>query len=159
MIHNLLAGKPLPLYGDGKNVRDWLYVDDHCTAIDMILEKGQVGEIYNIGGGNEWKNIDLINLLISKIRELLPTNETSRHIDEKVIQFVEDRKGHDRRYAIDSSKIQRELGWQPTVPFKEGLVKTIQWYMNQGLPLSTCKQTALESGVDEYVAGHRNTNL
>jgi dTDP-glucose 4,6-dehydratase len=118
MIVNALHDKPLPVYGDGLNVRDWLYVEDHCAAIDAVLQRGVVGEVYNIGGNNEWKNIDIIRLLLAKLGK-----------PESLIQFVKDRPGHDRRYAIDASKITRELGWSPSLTFDIGLGRTIDWYL------------------------------
>ena len=125
-INNILQKKPLPIYGKGENVRDWLYVIDHANAIDTIFHKGKVGETYNIGGHNEWKNIDLIKLLCALMDEKLG-NE--RNTSEKLITFVTDRAGHDLRYAIDSSKLQKELNWVPSVTFEEGLSKTIDWYL------------------------------
>jgi len=119
MIANALENKQLPIYGDGLNIRDWLYVRDHCTAIDLVLMKGKVGEVYNIGGENEWKNIDIVRLLLKIIEK-----------SDSLITFVKDRLGHDRRYAIDASKIMNELGWKPIVTFEEGLAKTIKWYMH-----------------------------
>jgi dTDP-glucose 4,6-dehydratase len=126
MIRNAIAGKPLPVYGKGENVRDWLWVQDHCTAIETILLKGKVGETYNIGGHNEWKNLDVVNLLCRLIDEKLsrPEGTTAQQIT-----FVADRMGHDMRYAIDSSKLQRELGWTPSLQFEEGLSRTIEWYL------------------------------
>jgi len=118
MIVNALHDKPLPVYGDGLNVRDWLYVEDHCAAIDVVLQRGVVGEVYNIGGNNEWKNIDIVRLLLAKLGK-----------PESLIQFVKDRPGHDRRYAIDASKITRELGWSPSLTFDVGLGRTIDWYL------------------------------
>lgn len=118
MIANALGNKPLPVYGDGQNVRDWLYVDDHCRAIDRVLHSGTIGEVYNIGGNNERKNIDLVKLLLKKLGK-----------PESLIAYVKDRPGHDRRYAIDASKIGRELGWHPTVSFEEGLGVTVEWYL------------------------------
>lgn len=117
-ISNLLNGKQVPVYGDGMNVRDWLYVYDHCAAIDTVLHKGRVGEVYNIGGNNEKANIEITKLLIKELGK-----------DESSIKYVEDRLGHDRRYAIDSSKIQKELGWSPSVTFEEGIKLTIDWYL------------------------------
>ena len=117
-ISNLLNGKQVPVYGDGMNVRDWLYVYDHCAAIDTVLHKGRVGEVYNIGGNNEKANIEITKLLIKELGK-----------DESSIKYVEDRLGHDRRYAIDSSKIQTELGWSPSVTFEEGIKLTIDWYL------------------------------
>lgn len=119
MIINALHDKPLPVYGDGLNVRDWLYVEDHCRAIDLILHKGTVGEVYNVGGHNEMKNIDIVKLICRTLGK-----------PESLIQFVTDRKGHDRRYAIDPMKIRCELGWLPETKFADGIQKTIQWYVN-----------------------------
>ena len=118
MIANALADKPLPVYGEGLNVRDWLYVEDHCRAIDRILQHGALGEVYNIGGHNEMKNIDIVKLICERLEK-----------PESLITFVEDRKGHDLRYAIDPAKIHRELGWLPETPFREGIKKTIDWYL------------------------------
>jgi dTDP-glucose 4,6-dehydratase len=126
MIHNIKNEKPLPVYGKGLNVRDWLYVEDHAAAIDLIYHKGKRGETYNIGGNNEWRNIDLVKLLCNIMdRKLDRVPGTS----EKLITFVTDRAGHDLRYAIDSSKLQRELGWKPSLRFEEGLEKTVEWYL------------------------------
>ncbi len=125
-INNILQGKELPIYGKGENVRDWLYVEDHAHAIDTILHDGKVGETYNIGGHNEWTNIDLIRLLCDQLDEKL-SNEIGA--SQKLITFVKDRAGHDLRYAIDASKIDNELGWKPSVTFEEGLSKTIDWYL------------------------------
>lgn len=126
MINNIVNEKPLPVYGKGDNIRDWLYVIDHAMAIDLILNNGIIGETYNIGGINEWKNLDLIHLLCSIMDKKLSRNEGD---SEKLIQFVKDRPGHDMRYAIDTSKISSELGWSPTVTFEEGLEKTVDWYL------------------------------
>jgi dTDP-glucose 4,6-dehydratase len=125
-INNARHFKPLPVYGKGENVRDWLYVEDHARAIDLIFHKGQNGETYNIGGNNEWKNIDLILLLCKLMNEKL---SRAPGTSEKLITYVKDRAGHDLRYAIDSSKLQADLGWQPSVTFEEGLSKTIDWYL------------------------------
>lgn len=119
MIINALHDKPLPVYGDGQNVRDWLYVEDHCRAIDLILQKGRAGEVYNVGGHNEMKNLDIVKLICKELGK-----------PESLIHFVRDRKGHDRRYAIDPAKIHRELGWLPETKFADGLKKTIHWYLN-----------------------------
>lgn len=127
MIHNILKGRPLPVYGKGENVRDWLYVEDHAAAIDVILHKGKPGEVYNIGGNNEWKNIDLIRLLCRVMDRKMKLPEGSA---EQLITYVTDRPGHDLRYAIDSSRLQRELGWSPSVDFPTGLEKTVDWYFN-----------------------------
>ena len=126
MIHNIQKGIDLPVYGEGTNIRDWLYVEDHAEAIDVIYHKGKVGETYNIGGGNEWKNIDLVRtlcrLMDDKMGRLLGSSE-------ELIRFVKDRAGHDHRYAIDFSKLTNELGWTPATDFKSGLAKTIDWYL------------------------------
>ena len=123
MITNALAGKPLPVYGDGRNVRDWLYVLDHCEAVRVVLERGRPGETYNIGGGAEIANIDLVKKLCALLDKLRP----GRYAD--LITFVQDRPGHDRRYAMNSSKIERELGWRPRESFDSGLEKTVRWYV------------------------------
>lgn len=126
MILNMLDGKALPVYGDGKNIRDWLFVEDHNRAIYLILKHGKTGEKYNIGGENEWENIKLLHTLIKMVSE--KTGRDAKEI-EKTINFVRDRPGHDRRYAIDCSKIKRELGWRQSVSFEEGLERTVDWYM------------------------------
>jgi dTDP-glucose 4,6-dehydratase len=128
MCINILLGKPLPVYGDGQNIRDWLYVEDHCRALDTVIHKGQPGETYNIGGNNEVKNLDLVKLLCELMDELatdIPVKPSSQ-----LITFVKDRLGHDRRYAIDASKISTELGWTPQVTVEEGLRKTVRWYLD-----------------------------
>lgn len=126
-INNIRNGKPLPVYGNGENVRDWLYVEDHARAIDLIFHKGSVASTYNIGGFNEWKNIDIVKILIRTVDRMLGKPEgTSDHL----ITFVEDRKGHDMRYAIDSSLLQKELGWEPSLQFEEGIEKTVKWYLD-----------------------------
>jgi len=127
MISNALQGKPLPVYGDGKQVRDWLYVQDHCRAIITALEKGNIGECYNIGGNNQRANIDVVNTLCSLLDELVPDSPHRPHA--KLITYVQDRPGHDRRYAIDARKIQRELNWFPQESFETGFRKTIEWYL------------------------------
>lgn len=125
-IHNIVNQKPLPVYGDGKYTRDWLYVIDHAIAIDLVFHKGKLGETYNIGGFNEWQNIQLIKVLCAQMDEKLGREKGE---SEKLITYVTDRPGHDRRYAIDASKINSELGWKPTVTFEEGLSETIDWYL------------------------------
>lgn len=127
IIHNIIHQKPLPVYGKGENVRDWLYVEDHARAIDDVFHKGKIGETYNIGGFNEWKNIDVVKLLCNILDRKLNHAEGE---SEKLIQFVTDRAGHDLRYAIDSTKITNELGWKPSLQFEEGLEKTVEWYLN-----------------------------
>jgi len=126
MINNALNHKPLPVYGDGKQIRDWLYVDDHCRAIDMVFDNGQSGEVYNIGGHNERENIYIVKKIIEILREKTGDGE----INESLIKHVTDRLGHDRRYAIDPSKITRELGWEPSIMFDAGIELTIDWYLN-----------------------------
>ena len=125
-INNIRHRKPLPVYGKGENIRDWLYVEDHARAIDTIFHKGRVAETYNIGGFNEWKNIDIIKVLINTVDRLLGRAEGE---DLGLITYVTDRPGHDARYAIDSSKLQRELGWEPSLQFEEGIEKTVKWYL------------------------------
>jgi dTDP-glucose 4,6-dehydratase len=126
-INNIRNSKPLPVYGKGENVRDWLYVIDHARAIDLVYHKGKVGETYNIGGFNEWKNIDLIKVLCKVMDEKLGREPGT---SEKLITYVQDRAGHDMRYAIDATKIMKELGWEPSLQFEEGIAKTIDWYLN-----------------------------
>ncbi|HKM20980.1 MAG TPA: dTDP-glucose 4,6-dehydratase [Lachnospiraceae bacterium] len=129
MINNTLQGKPLPVYGDGKNVRDWLYVADHAKAIDMVQEKGRLGETYNIGGHNEKQNIEIIHIIIDTIREMLPDSDPRKaHVTTDLITYVEDRKGHDRRYAIAPDKIKAEIGWEPETMFAEGIRLTVKWF-------------------------------
>lgn len=152
IIKNILEGKNLPVYGDGSNVRDWLYVEDHCKAIDRVLQKGKIGEVYNIGGHNERKNIDIVKLTIATVKRLLDENDVYKAalkkkgndiswINEDLITYVKDRLGHDQRYAIDSTKITEELGWTPETKFEEGIVKTIRWYLEN------------QSWVDEVTSG------
>ena len=119
MIANALNDKPLPVYGKGENVRDWLYVEDHCKAIDLIIHKGTVGEVYNIGGHNEMRNIDIVKTIVHELGK-----------SEELITYVTDRAGHDLRYAIDHTKIHNELGWLPETKFEQGIKKTIQWYLD-----------------------------
>ena len=126
-INNIIHNKPLPVYGDGNYTRDWLYVIDHALAIDLIFHKGKQGDTYNIGGFNEYKNLDLVKLLCEQMDEKLGRAKGS---SEKLITFVKDRPGHDLRYAIDATKLNKELGWSPTVTFEEGLSKTIDWYLS-----------------------------
>ena len=147
IIRNILAGQQLPVYGDGSNVRDWLYVDDHCKAIDIVLHKGRLGEVYNIGGHNERKNIEIVKLVIKTIHDIMEKEPKYRDvlkkkeiaadgsidiswINDNLISFVKDRQGHDQRYAIDPAKISNELGWLPETTFDKGIVKTIYWYLD-----------------------------
>lgn len=125
-INNIRHGRPLPVYGKGENVRDWLYVEDHARAIDLIFHKGRIAETYNIGGFNEWKNIDLIKVIVRTVDRLLGNPEGE---SEKLITYVTDRAGHDLRYAIDSRKLKNELGWEPSLQFEEGIEKTVRWYL------------------------------
>lgn len=140
IIKNILEGQKLPVYGDGTNVRDWLYVEDHCKAIDLVLQRGKIGEVYNIGGHNEKQNIEIVRLTIQTIYRLLKEhpeymkalkadNNIDGWMDESLITYVKDRLGHDQRYAIDPAKITAELGWYPETKFEEGIVKTIRWYL------------------------------
>jgi dTDP-glucose 4,6-dehydratase len=126
-INNIRHNKPLPVYGKGENIRDWLYVEDHARAIDLIFHQGRVGETYNIGGLNEWKNIDLVRVLIKTVDRLLERKEGT---SEKLITYVTDRAGHDLRYAIDASKLSNELGWKPSLQFEEGIDHTVRWYLD-----------------------------
>ena len=125
-INNIRHGRPLPVYGKGENVRDWLYVEDHARAIDLIFHNGRIAETYNIGGFNEWKNIDLIKVIVRTVDRLLGNPEGE---SEKLITYVTDRAGHDLRYAIDSRKLKNELGWEPSLQFEEGIEKTVRWYL------------------------------
>ena len=126
-INNIRHRRPLPVYGAGENVRDWLYVEDHARAIDLVFHKGKAGETYNIGGCNEWKNIDLIKILVRTVDRLLGRAEDE---DMNLITYVTDRPGHDARYAIDSSRIRKELGWEPSLQFEEGIGRTVRWYLD-----------------------------
>jgi dTDP-glucose 4,6-dehydratase len=128
MILNAMQGKPLPVYGDGQNVRDWLFVTDHCSAIRAVLAKGAPGEVYNVGGNCERTNLDVVRTICRTLDDFLPKSPHRPH--EKLITFVTDRPGHDRRYAIDTAKIKREIGWQPAVTFEEGLRQTVRWYLD-----------------------------
>ncbi|KOA21340.1 dTDP-glucose 4,6-dehydratase [Clostridium homopropionicum DSM 5847] len=127
IINNCLNNKELPVYGDGLNIRDWLYVEDHCEAIDLVVQKGRIGEVYNIGGHNERTNIHIVKTIIDYIKENIDDI-----ITYDLIKHVEDRKGHDRRYGIDPTKIKKELGWEPKTTFEEGIIKTIKWYLENG---------------------------
>ena len=126
-INNIVNNKPLPVYGKGENVRDWLFVNDHARAIDVIFHDGKIGDTYNIGGFNEWKNIDLIKVMIKTVDRLLGRKEGT---SEKLITYVTDRAGHDYRYAVDSTKLKNTLDWEPSLQFEEGIEKTVQWYLD-----------------------------
>lgn len=145
VVVNALAGKPLPIYGDGKNVRDWLYVGDHCGAIRAVLEKGRVGETYNVGGWNEMSNIDVVRTICQLLDELVPDSDGPF---ERLISFVKDRPGHDRRYAIDARKIESELGWRPSETFATGIRKTIKWYLEHKQWVSHVQSGAYREWID-----------
>ena len=149
-INNIRHRKPLPVYGKGENIRDWLYVEDHARAIDTIFHKGRVAETYNIGGFNEWKNIDIIKVLINTVDRLLGRSEGE---DLGLITYVTDRPGHDARYAIDSSKLQRELGWEPSLQFEEGIEKTVKWYLEHQEWLDNITSGEYEKYYESMYAG------
>ncbi len=149
-INNIKNNKPVPVYGKGENIRDWLYVEDHASAIDLIFHRGKPGETYNIGGNNEWKNIDLIRLLCRIMDKKLGRPEGT---SEKLITFVKDRPGHDLRYAIDSSKLQRELGWSPIPDFSTGLEKTVDWYLTNTKWLERVLSGDYEKYYDQMYSG------
>lgn len=151
MILNARSGKPLPVYGDGKNVRDWLYVGDHCGAIRTVLGHGTPGETYNVGGRNEKANIEVVETICSILDELCPSDPVVPH--RKLITYVKDRPGHDRRYAIDSSKIERDLGWKPRETFETGLRKTVEWYLNN----SKWTQDVTSGSYRQWIATHYST--
>ena len=149
-INNIRHRKPLPVYGKGENIRDWLYVEDHARAIDTIFHEGRVAETYNIGGFNEWKNIDIIKVLINTVDRLLGRAEGE---DLGLITYVTDRPGHDARYAIDSSKLQRELGWEPSLQFEEGIEKTVRWYLEHQEWLDNITSGEYEKYYESMYAG------
>ena len=149
-INNIRHRKPLPVYGKGENVRDWLYVVDHARAIDLIFHKGKIAETYNIGGFNEWKNIDIIKTIIKTVDRLLGRPEGA---DLDLITYVTDRAGHDMRYAIDSTKLQRELGWEPSLQFEEGIEKTVQWYLDNQDWLDNITSGEYEKYYDDMYKG------
>lgn len=148
-IHNIKNNKPLPVYGKGENVRDWLYVLDHARAIDVVFHRGKTGETYNIGGFNEWKNIDIVKLLCAKMDEKLGRAAST---SEKLITYVTDRAGHDLRYAIDATKIQQELGWEPSLQFDEGISLTIDWYLDNQDWLENVTSGAYQAYYSEHYA-------
>jgi dTDP-glucose 4,6-dehydratase len=149
LIVNALAGKPLPIYGDGRQIRDWLYVKDHCSAIRRVLEVGKVGEVYNIGGWNEKPNIDIVHTVCGILNELRPLPVDQGLTYQSLITYVADRPGHDRRYAIDASKIERELGWKPAETFETGIHKTIQWYLENQHWVANVQSSAYREWVDK----------
>jgi len=148
MIVNALAGKPLPVYGDGQQIRDWLYVRDHCSAIRRVLEAGQVGEIYNVGGWNEMPNLDIVHTVCALLDELRP--RADRKLYKEQISFVADRPGHDRRYAIDARKIQQQLGWKPAETFATGIRKTVQWYLDHQDWVANVQSGAYREWLDKH---------
>lgn len=146
MITHALKGQPLPVYGDGLQVRDWLYVGDHARALRVVLEDGRLGETYNIGGGNQRSNLDVVTTLCALLDELVPTSEFRPH--EQLIQYVQDRPGHDRRYAINSRKLEAELGWRPEESFETGLRRTVEWYLRNSAWVDGVLSGAYELWVD-----------
>ena len=154
IINNALHGKELPVYGDGKNVRDWLYVEDHAKGIDMVQEKGRLFETYNIGGHNEKQNIQIIHIILDTLREMLPESDPRRaHINESLIRYVTDRKGHDRRYAIAPDKIRAEVGWEPETRFEDGIRLTIQWYFEHADWMENVTSGAYQSYYEDMYQG------
>lgn len=152
MILNALEGRPMPVYGDGKQVRDWLYVTDHCEAILKVIQEGKLGETYNVGGNNQPSNLDVIHLICSILDKLYPESNQTPH--EQFIQFVTDRPGHDRRYAMDIDKIQKELGWQPRESLESGMHKTIEWYMqHMGWVLAIRQRADFRGWIDKNYGG------
>jgi dTDP-glucose 4,6-dehydratase len=151
IILNALDGKPLPVYGDGLNIRDWLFVRDHCEAICQVLEKGTLGEVYNVGGINEIKNIDVVTTICRKLDELRPRADGTKY--ESLITYVTDRPGHDRRYAIDPSKIQREIGWKPAETFESGINKTVAWYLTNTEWIATVRSGAYRDWITQNYTG------
>ncbi|HRH30279.1 MAG TPA: GDP-mannose 4,6-dehydratase, partial [Aquabacterium sp.] len=151
MILNALDGKPLPVYGDGLNIRDWLFVRDHCEAICQVLEKGTLGEVYNVGGINEIKNIDVVTTICRKLDALRPRADGQPY--ESQITYVTDRPGHDRRYAIDPTKIQRDIGWKPAETFESGIDKTVRWYLENTEWISTVRSGAYRDWISTNYSG------
>ena len=151
MIVNALAGKPLPVYGDGQQIRDWLYVRDHCAAIRCVLAKGRLGEVYNIGGWNEKANLDIVHTVCALLDELRPRTDGKSYREQ--ITFVTDRPGHDRRYAIDARKIERELGWKPAETFETGIRKTVQWYLDNQAWVDNVQSGSYRQWVEKNYAG------
>ncbi|TRW92195.1 dTDP-glucose 4,6-dehydratase [Candidatus Methylobacter oryzae] len=151
MIVNALAGKSLPVYGDGRQIRDWLYVKDHCSAIRRVLEAGNAGEVYNVGGWNEKANIDIVHTVCALLDELRPREDAKKYCEQ--IAYVTDRPGHDRRYAIDASKIERELGWKPAETFDTGIRKTVQWYLENQSWVANVQSGAYREWVEKNYTG------
>jgi dTDP-glucose 4,6-dehydratase len=150
MIYNALRGEPLPVYGDGRQIRDWLYVGDHCRAIERVLQEGRVGEVYNVGGRGERTNLEVVGKVCSLLDEMVPDSAHVPH--EALISFVEDRPGHDRRYAIDASKMERELGWRPQESFESGMRKTVSWYLENR---EWCERALSDAYRGERLGGRR----
>jgi len=153
MIANALKGKPLPVYGDGQQVRDWLFVLDHCRALQTVLEKGRAGETYNIGGGNQRSNLEVVKTLCALLDELVPASRFCPHVD--LMKFVEDRPGHDRRYAIDARKIESELGWRAQESFETGLRKTVEWYLANSAWVESVTSGAYQHWMERNYAGRQ----
>lgn len=153
VIHNALAGKPLPIYGDGQQIRDWLYVTDHCSAIRRVLADGRLGETYNVGGWNEKANLDVVRTLCAILDELSPRNDGESYTSQ--MTFVKDRPGHDRRYAIDASKLESELGWRPSETFETGIRKTVEWYLANGEWVHNVTSGAYLEWVGRQYAGEK----
>lgn len=151
MIVNALAGKPLPVYGDGQQIRDWLYVKDHCSAIRCVLEGGQLGETYNVGGWNEKANLEIVHSVCALLDELAPRPDGQSYVGQ--VTYVKDRPGHDRRYAIDASKIARDLGWKPAETFQTGIRKTVQWYLDNPEWVAHVQSGAYRDWVKNHYAG------
>jgi dTDP-glucose 4,6-dehydratase len=151
MIVNALAGKPLPVYGDGMQVRDWLYVKDHCSAIRTVLESGRLGETYNVGGWNEKPNIDIVRTVCALLDELRPRADGKSYSQQ--VTYVTDRPGHDRRYAIDARKLERELGWKPAETFETGIRKTVQWYLENPRWVKNVQSGAYREWVNRHYEG------
>jgi dTDP-glucose 4,6-dehydratase len=154
MIVNALAGKPLPVYGDGMQIRDWLYVKDHCSAIRRVLEAGEIGETYNVGGWNEKPNIEIVRTVCALLDELSPRPDGRLY--EEQMRYVTDRPGHDRRYAIDASKIYHELGWKPAETFETGLRKTVEWYLKNKQWLNDVQSGEYRKWIDTQYTGSIN---
>uniref|UniRef100_UPI0033412F0E dTDP-glucose 4,6-dehydratase n=1 Tax=Castellaniella defragrans TaxID=75697 RepID=UPI0033412F0E len=151
MIVNALAGKPLPVYGDGQQIRDWLYVEDHCSAIRRVLQAGETGEVYNVGGWNEKTNLEIVHTVCTLLDELRPRLDRKSYQEQ--IAFVRDRPGHDRRYAIDARKLERELGWKPAETFETGIRKTVQWYLDHQAWVETVQTGAYRDWVEQNYSG------
>jgi dTDP-glucose 4,6-dehydratase len=161
MLKNIISGEKLPVYGEGKNIRDWIYVTDHCDAVCKVVLQGKVGEVYNIGGSCEKRNIEVVQMLIERVKELVSGNERyekvlktdKSNINEDLITFVKDRLGHDYRYAIDSSKVEDAVGWKPVVEFSSGMDRTIKWYLDNLAWIEDIESGRYEDMNNEYVEG------